>query len=104
MPDDFTHVRPPPLAQANERRRAISHAHDADTRNRLADEHFQELVVEAAVTDEDDAVRGSAVFGLNIIPHTAEVTTLGTLSEGDAVNLEIDVLARYLQRMQSLRS
>lgn len=52
------------------------------------------------VADEAD---GSAVFGLNIIPHTAEVTTLGTLAEGDAVNLEIDVLARYLQRMQSLR-
>ncbi len=53
------------------------------------------------VSDESD---GSAVFGLNIIPHTAEVTTLGTLGEGDAVNLEIDVLARYLQRMQSLRA
>ena len=53
------------------------------------------------VSDEAD---GSAVFGLNIIPHTAEVTTLGALAEGDAVNLEIDVLARYLQRMQSLRS
>ncbi len=52
------------------------------------------------VSDEAD---GSAVFGLNIIPHTAEVTTLGGLTEGDAVNLEIDVLARYLQRMQSLR-
>ena len=52
------------------------------------------------VSDEAD---GSTVFGLNIIPHTAEVTTLGGLGEGDAVNLEIDVLARYLQRMQSLR-
>lgn len=52
------------------------------------------------VSDEAD---GSAVFGLNIIPHTAEVTTLGALAEGDEVNLEIDVLARYLQRMQSLR-
>jgi riboflavin synthase len=52
------------------------------------------------VSDERD---GSAVFGLNIIPHTAEVTTLGALGEDDAVNLEIDVLARYLQRMQSLR-
>jgi len=30
------------------------------------------------------------------------VTTLGDLSEGDTVNLEIDVLARYLKRMQSL--
>lgn len=46
---------------------------------------------------------GGTHFHLNIIPHTAEVTTLGALAEGDAVNLEIDVLARYLQRMQSLR-
>ena len=47
---------------------------------------------------------GGTQFHLNIIPHTAEVTTLGTLTAGDAVNLEIDVLARYLQRMQSLRA
>lgn len=53
-----------------------------------------------AVADEAD---GRAVFGLNIIPHTAEVTTLGSVAEGGKVNLEIDVLARYLQRMQSLR-
>jgi riboflavin synthase len=46
---------------------------------------------------------GGTRFHLNIIPHTAEVTTLGALQPGDAVNLEIDVLARYLQRMQSLR-
>jgi riboflavin synthase len=43
-------------------------------------------------------------FMLNIIPHTAEATTLGQLQAGDSVNLEIDVLARYLMRMQSLRS
>lgn len=42
-------------------------------------------------------------FGLNIIPHTAAVTTFATLAEGQAVNIEIDVLARYLQRMESLR-
>jgi riboflavin synthase len=42
-------------------------------------------------------------FALNIIPHTGEVTTLGALRGGDAVNLEIDVLARYLKRMQSLK-
>lgn len=46
---------------------------------------------------------GGTQFHLNIIPHTAEVTTLGELKPGDAINLEIDVLARYLQRMQSLR-
>lgn len=53
-----------------------------------------------ALDDHDD---GSCTFHLNIIPHTAEVTTLGDLKTGDAVNLEIDVLARYLKRMQSLR-
>lgn len=40
------------------------------------------------------------VFSLNIIPHTWEVTTLGRLQVGDAVNLEIDMLARYLARWQ----
>ncbi|MFN3931243.1 MAG: riboflavin synthase [Brevundimonas sp.] len=39
-------------------------------------------------------------FGLNIIPHTWEATTLGALKPGDAVNLEIDMLARYLARWQ----
>ncbi|MBX9708551.1 MAG: riboflavin synthase [Caulobacteraceae bacterium] len=39
-------------------------------------------------------------FGLNIIPHTWEATTLGELKVGDAVNLEIDMLARYLARWQ----
>lgn len=37
-------------------------------------------------------------FMLNIIPHTAKVTTLGTLQPGDDVNLEIDVIARYVAR------
>jgi riboflavin synthase len=38
------------------------------------------------------------VFGVNIIPHTWEVTTLGGLVPGSRVNLEIDMLARYLAR------
>jgi riboflavin synthase len=53
-----------------------------------------------AVRDTDD---GHAVFGLNIIPHTSEVTTLGSLAAGQPVNLEIDVLARYLKRMEDVR-
>lgn len=40
------------------------------------------------------------VFGLNIIPHTWEVTTLGEMKPGYRVNLEIDMLARYLARWQ----
>ncbi|HEX8446221.1 MAG TPA: riboflavin synthase [Sphingomonas sp.] len=43
------------------------------------------------------------VIGLNIIPHTASVTTLGSLAAGDHVHVEIDVLARYLGRMEALR-
>ncbi len=38
------------------------------------------------------------VFGVNLIPHTWEVTTLGRLQAGSRVNLEIDMLARYLAR------
>jgi riboflavin synthase len=55
------------------------------------------------VNDVADQPDGSCHFTLNISPHTGDVTTLGTLAAGDKVNLEIDVLARYLQRMQSLR-
>lgn len=44
-----------------------------------------------------------AVFGVNIIPHTAEVTTLGERQPGDLVNLEIDMLARYVQRLMSVK-
>jgi len=46
-----------------------------------------------------NAVEGQ-VFSLNIIPHTWDVTTLGRLKAGDPVNLEIDMLARYLARWQ----
>ncbi|HET6971090.1 MAG TPA: riboflavin synthase [Phenylobacterium sp.] len=38
------------------------------------------------------------VFGVNLIPHTWDVTTLGQLKAGSRVNLEIDMLARYLAR------
>lgn len=38
-------------------------------------------------------------FGVNIIPHTAEQTTFGRLAPGDRVNLEIDLIARYVARL-----
>jgi riboflavin synthase len=38
-------------------------------------------------------------FGVNIIPHTHEVTTLGDLAVGDGANVEIDLIARYLERL-----
>jgi len=39
------------------------------------------------------------VFGVNLIPHTLEVTTLGTLAPGRHVNLEVDIIARYVERL-----
>ena len=59
--------------------------------------------VSLTVNEVSDQPDGTCHFSLNIIPHTAEVTTLGGLEQGSKVNLEIDVLARYLKRMQSLR-
>ena len=38
-------------------------------------------------------------FGVALIPHTLAVTTLGTTKPGDPVNLEVDVLAKYVERM-----
>jgi riboflavin synthase len=49
-----------------------------------------------------NAVSGDT-FGVNIIPHTAQVTSFGTLKPGDPVNLEIDMLARYVARLADAR-
>ncbi len=43
-------------------------------------------------------------FGVNIIPHTVSVTTFGVLAPGDDVNLEIDMLARYVARLLDTRA
>lgn len=40
------------------------------------------------------------VFGVNIIPHTATVTTFGTLQPGDMVNIEVDMMTRYVARLR----
>ena len=42
-------------------------------------------------------------FSVNVIPHTYRVTTLGSLRAGDRVNIEVDLIARYVERMLSLR-
>ena len=39
-------------------------------------------------------------FGVNLIPHTQEVTTWGLVKQGDRINLEIDTLARYVARLR----
>lgn len=40
-------------------------------------------------------------FGVNLIPHTQSVTTLGRLAVGTRVNLEVDQIARYVERLQT---
>ncbi len=55
--------------------------------------------VSLTVNQVVDSASGTR-FGINIIPHTQAVTTLGALEVGHAVNIEIDVLARYLSRMR----
>jgi riboflavin synthase len=44
-----------------------------------------------------------ASFGVNLIPHTQEVTTLGRWQSGDRVNLEVDPIARYVERLLAAR-
>jgi riboflavin synthase len=51
------------------------------------------------VENLSDGVR----FAVNIIPHTAQQTTFDTLQPGRRLNIEIDILARYLGRMMELR-
>lgn len=45
-----------------------------------------------------NAVKGS-VFELNIVPHTLQETTMGQFRVGTEVNLEVDIIARYLERL-----
>jgi riboflavin synthase len=44
-----------------------------------------------------------ATFTVNLIPHTLKATNLGGLREGDKVNLEVDMLARYAERLHEAR-
>lgn len=58
--------------------------------------------VSLTVNQVDDRPDGTASFTVNIIPHTWSVTAFSDLQAGQAVNLEIDVLARYLARMREV--
>ena len=48
--------------------------------------------------------KDACLVDINIIPHTLENTTLGKLKQGDAVNLEVDLIARYVARMLETQS
>jgi riboflavin synthase len=53
--------------------------------------------------NELESLSGGVRFGVNIIPHTAAQTTFGAIAAGRRVNIEVDILARYLGRMMELR-
>jgi riboflavin synthase len=59
--------------------------------------------VSLTVNEVVDA-EGGTRFSVNIIPHTAQQTTLGDLAPGRQLNVEIDVIARYLERMIAARA
>ncbi|MBC7686227.1 MAG: riboflavin synthase, partial [Bdellovibrionales bacterium] len=54
------------------------------------------------VEDLDAAAGSVCRFSINLIPHTISVTTLKHLRAGSRVNLEIDLIARYVERMLSV--
>ena len=60
--------------------------------------------VSLTVNEVRDAEDGTTHFAVNIIPHTAKQTTLGGLAPGRQLNVEVDVLARYLDRMIATRA
>ena len=57
--------------------------------------------VSLTVNEVEDSPAGTR-FWINLIPHTADQTTLGSITVGRELNIEIDVLARYLQRMTKI--
>ncbi len=60
--------------------------------------------VSLTVNDVRDAEDGTTHFAVNIIPHTAQQTTFADLKAGRQLNVEIDLLARYIERMMAVRS
>jgi len=56
------------------------------------------------VNDVREADDGTTHFSVNVIPHTAAQTTLGDLAAGQQLNVEVDVLARYIDRMLAARA
>ena len=60
--------------------------------------------VSLTVNEVREAEDGGTHFAVNIIPHTAQHTTLGNLRQGQQLNVEVDVLARYIYRTLAARA
>lgn len=79
-----------------------------DLRVRVLDDRLRRYVVEkGSITVDGVSLTVVSVtddgFTVAVIPHTAEVTTLGRRRPGDRVNLEVDVLAKYVERLLDAR-
>jgi riboflavin synthase len=59
--------------------------------------------VSLTVNQVQDEQSGACEFSINLIPHTLVMTNLKILKAGSRVNLEVDLIARYVERMQSAR-
>ena len=60
--------------------------------------------VSMTVNDVRDAGNATTLFSVNVIPHTGDHTTLGELAPATQLNVEVDVLARYINRMLATRA
>jgi riboflavin synthase len=60
--------------------------------------------VSMTVNDVREAEDGTTHFSVNLIPHTAQHTSLGDIAPGRQLNVEVDVLARYIDRMLAART
>ena len=60
--------------------------------------------VSLTVTDVSEVAASKPWFEFIVIPHTAAVTVLGSKGPGDAVNLEVDVIAKYVERLMGERA
>ena len=60
--------------------------------------------VSLTVNEVETLADGAVAFAINVIPHTARETTFGDVTPGRKLNIEIDILARYLGRMLELRA
>jgi riboflavin synthase len=56
------------------------------------------------VTDDQSDIASGCDISINLIPHTVQTTALAQLHSGDSVNLEIDMIARYCERMLSYQN
>lgn len=72
-------------------------------RVKLPDDLLRYVVEKGSITIDGTSLTVAAVhhdgFSVAVIPHTAEATTLGTKGPGDPVNLELDVLAKYVESL-----